>query len=136
MPKILSYTPSWLTRPSPGYALFSQKPKEINAEAKEQKQGGQDLRIRRTIAHRGTEIFVVVDNEIRWSDLVMLRERSEEDQQDVRLSDIARSQHSEGVYRVMLVYMCFRHQRSRKLTSRDFLRPVTSGSPCAHFRQD
>ena len=100
MPKILSYTPSWLTRPSPGYALFSEKPKEINVAANGQKQGSQDPQIRRTIAHRGTEVFVVVDNEIRWSDLVMLREKSEEDQQDAQLSSMAQSQHAEGVYRV------------------------------------
>ena len=107
MPKILSYTPSWLTRPSPGYALFSKKPKEISAGQNEQNQKNQESKVRRTIAHRGTEVFVVVDNEIRWSDLVMLRERSEEAEQkaldhndkgddgNVDLGQVA-----EGTYRV------------------------------------
>ena len=36
---------------------------------------------RRTIARRGTEIFVVVDNEIRWSDLCMLKDVWEEAQE-------------------------------------------------------
>ncbi len=36
---------------------------------------------RRTIARRGTEIFVVVDNEIRWSDLCMLKDVWEEGQE-------------------------------------------------------
>ena len=33
---------------------------------------------RRTIARRGTEIFVVVGNQIRWSDLCMLKDDWEE----------------------------------------------------------
>lgn len=36
---------------------------------------------RRTIARRGTEIFVVVNNEIRWSDLCMLKDIWEEAQE-------------------------------------------------------
>ena len=116
MPKILSYTPSWLTRPSPGHALFSQKPKDIGADANGEKQGSQDSRIRRTIAHRGTEIFVIVDNEIRWSDLVMLRERCEEDEQYAQISDIAESQRADGIYRVMLVYIYLYYIRKFWLT--------------------
>lgn len=37
---------------------------------------------RRTIARRGTEIFVVVENEIRWSDLCMLKDAWEETQRE------------------------------------------------------
>lgn len=36
---------------------------------------------RRIIARRGTEIFVVVDNEIRWSDLCLLKDDWEEAQE-------------------------------------------------------
>lgn len=107
MPKILSYTPSWLTRPSPGYALFSQKQKEISAGENGQNKSGHESKIRRTIAHRGTEVFVVVDNEIRWSDLVMLRERSEEaeqkalDHNDMGIGgNMDLDQYAEGTYRV------------------------------------
>ena len=103
MPKILSYTPSWLTRPSPGYALFFQKPKEISTGEDGQNQSSHESRVRRTVTHRGTEVFVVVDNEIRWSDLVMLRERSEEaGQMALNHNDIGEdlSQREEGTYRV------------------------------------
>lgn len=72
MPKVLSYTPDWLSRPNPGYHLFA--PKETNgngAGAKKQ----QDFGPKKTIATRGSEIFVAVGHEIRWTDLVNLKER-------------------------------------------------------------
>lgn len=87
MPKIISYTPTWLSRPSPGYRLFSK------SLASEQENGNISTRqngtkiekpftgSRRTVARRGTELFVVVDNEIRWSDLCMLKDAWEETQQ-------------------------------------------------------
>lgn len=42
---------------------------------------------RRTIARRGTELFVVVNNEIRWSDLCMLKDVWEETQQERNKSE-------------------------------------------------
>ncbi len=76
MPKIISYTPPWLSRPAPGYHLFSRS--SVQNEAKN---GYHSTRHRRTIARRGTEVFVVVDNEIRWSDLCMLKDVWEEGQE-------------------------------------------------------
>lgn len=70
MPKVLGYTPDWLSRPNPGYHLFA--PKAINGHggaAKRQEPGP-----RKTIATRGSEIFVAVGNEIRWADLANLKE--------------------------------------------------------------
>lgn len=90
MPKIISYTPSWLSRPSPGFQLFSRQsserggqrgpPQFENGSRGEKKYSGH----RRTIARRGTEVFVVVNNEIRWSDLCMLRDDWEEQEQGNR----------------------------------------------------
>ena len=75
MPKIISYTPAWLSRPSGGFDLFSeqsvaaeQKPPVNGADIRESYTGP-----RRTIARRGIEIFVVVGNTIRWADLCMLK---------------------------------------------------------------
>ncbi|KAL2352410.1 hypothetical protein BJ546DRAFT_1064149 [Cryomyces antarcticus] len=78
MPKVLSYTPSWLSRPSPGFDLFQPSPKSkspslVNGSKKDKHTGPC-----RTIAHRGTEVFVLAGNEIRWSDLVLLKDTSEE----------------------------------------------------------
>ncbi|KAL9019097.1 MAG: hypothetical protein Q9185_003639 [Variospora sp. 1 TL-2023] len=85
MPRALSYTPSWLTRPSAGYDLFTSVQKASSLAAtngtKAPTNGQRDEEgyrgPRRTIAHRGTEVYVVVDNQIRWSDLSMLKENWE-----------------------------------------------------------
>jgi nucleoporin NUP82 len=70
MPKVLSYTPEWLSRPSPGYHLFA--PKQGNGDGAAAK--SKDFGPRKTIATRGSEIFVAVGHEIRWADLVNLKE--------------------------------------------------------------
>jgi nucleoporin NUP82 len=70
MPKVLGYTPDWLSRPAPGYHLFA--PKHANGNgvvAKRQEPGP-----RRTIATRGSEIFVAVGSELRWADLANLKD--------------------------------------------------------------
>lgn len=96
MPKIISYTPSWLSRPSPGFHLFSSAHAStisgpVAEKVSPQLQNGFSNKKtlsgpRRTIARRGTEIFVVVENEIRWSDLCMLKENWEEHQKQNRQS--------------------------------------------------
>lgn len=81
MPKVLSYTPSWLSRPSSGFELFSStnKPKAfgpqdgVQPRARSSEKEQEYLGPRRTIAHRGSEIFVVVDNNIRWADLSIVK---------------------------------------------------------------
>ncbi|KAL1644016.1 hypothetical protein SLS61_009044 [Didymella pomorum] len=70
MPKVLSYTPEWLSRPSPGYHLFAPKQSNGNGAAARKK----DFGPRKTIATRGSEVFVAVGHEIRWADLVNLKE--------------------------------------------------------------
>lgn len=87
MPKIISYTPSWLSRPSPGYHLFSkssttqQSNGTASTKQNEANIANKFTGNRRTIARRGTELLVVVDDEIRWSDLCMLKDVWEETQQ-------------------------------------------------------
>ena len=76
MPKVLGYTPSWLSRPSPGFDLFSSSNKRASIDSQHGGQAGarnEYLGPRRTIAHRGSEIFLVVDNQIRWADLSILK---------------------------------------------------------------
>jgi nucleoporin NUP82 len=71
MPKVLSRTPEWLSHGAPGHSLFAANPqrKQLNGTRKV----APSLPFK-TIVHRGTEVFVAVDNEIRWSDLVFLQE--------------------------------------------------------------
>ena len=66
MPRIISRTPRWLSRPAPGHTLFAKDGRRNSIEGPQ-----------RTIAHRGTEIFVAVGNELRWADLVLLKEQGE-----------------------------------------------------------
>ncbi|KAJ9155120.1 Nucleoporin NUP82 [Pleurostoma richardsiae] len=76
MPKIKSFTPSWLSQPSPGHSLFAASSEDLRSSVfspygskKKSKPGP-----RRTIARRGTEVFVAVGREVRWGDLVYLKE--------------------------------------------------------------
>lgn len=77
MPKIRSYTPAWLCKPAPGHDLFAPSPSDapkrssLYSSAKPNAPSGP----RKTIARRGTEVFVAVGKEIRWADLVYLKER-------------------------------------------------------------
>lgn len=91
MPKVISYTPTWLSRPSPGFDVFSSgpnappSPSQIKRESVHQSNGSSKdpyVGPRRTIARRGTEIFVSVGNQLRWSDLCMLKDDWEEDQNE------------------------------------------------------
>lgn len=90
MPRIISYTPPWLSRPNPGFQVFSSTPPTLSPPHTDGKSPRQftneqadwarsaDEGPRRTIARRGTEIFVVADNQIRWTDLCMLKDDWEE----------------------------------------------------------
>ena len=80
MPGVLKYTPAWLSRPSPGFEVFASKapPKLSNTEAKQKNE--KPFGPQRTIARRGTEVFVAVGNELRWTDMVLLKERYDETQ--------------------------------------------------------
>ena len=72
MPKLLARELTWLARPSPGFQLFH------SDQSEEQK--SPDVRYDgplRKIAHRGTEVFVAVSRELRWSELSQLKTAGE-----------------------------------------------------------
>lgn len=73
MSKIKSYTPGWLSKPSPGHALFQASAEDLNTSSFSSRRKARPGP-RRTIARRGTEIFVAVNREIRWGDLVYLKD--------------------------------------------------------------
>ncbi|KAK2008121.1 nuclear pore complex protein An-Nup82 [Colletotrichum eremochloae] len=78
MPKVKSYSAPWLSH-GPGRHLFAPSSdaasKALNAPSpyisKKKKAPGP----RRTIARRGTEVFVAVGKELRWGDLAYLKEK-------------------------------------------------------------
>lgn len=77
MPKVKSYSAPWLANGGPGYQLFEPSPDTLRSRglsphygAKKKGSGGP----RRTIARRGTEVFVAMGREIRWGDLAYLKD--------------------------------------------------------------
>lgn len=76
MPKVNSYAPAWLCRPSPGASLFAST--SVPSPAQDLQKGARPsgaAGATRTIAKRGNEVFAVVDNEIRWSNLARLKDQ-------------------------------------------------------------
>ncbi|KAK8049992.1 nucleoporin NUP82 [Apiospora phragmitis] len=83
MPKVKAYTPAWLSRPSPGHRVFAPSAGEPRPSAYSSSRS--DLTKtgpRRTIAQSGSQVFVAVGKEIRWVDLIELKEKWQE--KDVR----------------------------------------------------
>ncbi|KAI1744010.1 hypothetical protein F4680DRAFT_327004 [Xylaria scruposa] len=78
MPKIKAYTPAWLSSPSPGHQLFAPNPNDAQNISSYASRAVSTAGPRRTIATRGTEVFIAVGKEIRWADLVYLKERWQE----------------------------------------------------------
>lgn len=80
MPRILRHTPQWLNRPAPGFALFA------NPEGDKLKKNSEGLKphATRTVTNRGTEIFIAVGNQLRWSDLLLLKEEDQHRRQAER----------------------------------------------------
>jgi hypothetical protein len=95
MPKVISYTPAWLSKPNPGHEIFTAKAtstqnSSVNGSSSSSKRTAKPGP-RRTIARRGTEVFIAVGKEIRWADLVYLKEAWEDKQ--------ARKSHGKGKIR-------------------------------------
>ncbi|KAI0128413.1 nuclear pore complex protein An-Nup82 [Xylariales sp. AK1849] len=77
MPKIKSYTPTWLSRPAPGHNLFAPSSDDGRASpfsSRSRVKPGPS----RTIARSGSQVFVAVGKEVRWADLIELKERWQE----------------------------------------------------------
>ena len=84
MPKIISHTPPWLSRPSPGFQLFDTSTStrtltQPTRKGSTQREDGASYEGPiKTIARRKTEIFLVAGKDIRWSDLSILKGEYEE----------------------------------------------------------
>lgn len=77
MSKVKAYTPSWLSKPAPGHALFQATSEDIRTSVFSSKRTARPGP-RRTIAKRGSEVYVAVNREMRWGDLVYLKQAWEE----------------------------------------------------------
>lgn len=69
MPKILARDPAWLSRSTPAARLFQADKSAVKTE----NDGAS-----RKIAHRGSEVFVTVGTELRWSNLGVLKDAGEQ----------------------------------------------------------
>ncbi|KAI2642885.1 hypothetical protein GGS21DRAFT_500070 [Xylaria nigripes] len=78
MPKIKAYTPAWLSSPSPGHQLFTPHPLNGQSTSYHASIADSTTSPRRILAIRGSEVFIAVGKEIRWADLVYLKERWQE----------------------------------------------------------
>lgn len=76
MPKVKSYSAPWLSsNNAPGHQLFAPSAEAIRSRALGPVSKNQSLPgPRRTVARRGTEVFVAVGKEIRWADLAYLKD--------------------------------------------------------------
>ncbi|CAM1502911.1 Fc.00g076870.m01.CDS01 [Cosmosporella sp. VM-42] len=77
MPKVKSYSAAWLSKNAPGHGLFEPSPETSRPRGLSEPYGSKKLSVagpRRTIARRGTEVFVAVGREIRWGDLAYLKD--------------------------------------------------------------
>lgn len=110
MPRAVGYTPAWLSKPNPGHEIFTTKnPSSLGTQIPSSngfstsRKGDSKPGPRRTVARRGTEIFVAVGKEIRWADLVYLKEAWEESQQKDKTSRDTQydGDHAQG-YRVSI----------------------------------
>ena len=83
MPQIVDYAPAWLSRPSPGASFFSASGTDKTASPAKHPRGLSDTSAKneapyegptRILARRGNEVFVMVDNQIRWARLTSLKD--------------------------------------------------------------
>lgn len=73
MPReVLKYTPPWLSRPSSGFDLFQSGASQLSQP---EPKSSVPQTPNRTIAARGTEVFVAVGKDIRWSDLLWIKDQ-------------------------------------------------------------
>ncbi|CCU81572.1 hypothetical protein BGHDH14_bgh00310 [Blumeria hordei DH14] len=93
MPKVISFTPEWLSRPNPVHDIFTGPELKLPPSKPTVTYDGAGASIkritkpgpRRNLARRGTEIFVAVEKEIRWTDLARQKE-AWENLQDMKYS--------------------------------------------------
>ena len=78
MPKVNSYAPAWLCRPSPGAKFLSSSTQTPEQDSQDGLKPTPASGPTRTIAKRGNEVFAVIDNQIRWSNLARLKDQWEQ----------------------------------------------------------
>ncbi|RMZ75802.1 hypothetical protein DV738_g5297, partial [Chaetothyriales sp. CBS 135597] len=83
MPRVIGYTPPWLSKPSPGASIFSDPyapspPSPFKRQPPSSVDSGDYHGPKQLIAHRGTEIFTAVGNQLRWADLAKVKDHWEE----------------------------------------------------------
>ena len=103
MPKVLSYTPPWLSRPSPGFRVFYDPPKSTPANPESAPA------VSKTVVSRGTQLFVAVGNEIRWTDLVYLKDYYSENASTRKQTPLSLESAPESLFRVggsLLAFAC------------------------------
>jgi nucleoporin NUP82 len=98
MPKIRSYVPSWLNEPAPGHKLFVPSTDDAKQPNTQLYSNRAKLGPRRTIARRGTEIFVAVGKQIRWGNLVHLKESWESKQSKSIFGSRFKKEDSDGSF--------------------------------------
>lgn len=77
MPKVKHYSAAWLSNNAPGHQLFEASQDTLRSRAMSPAYSAkkkQPIGPKRTIARRGTEVFVAVGKEIRWADLAYLKD--------------------------------------------------------------
>lgn len=81
MPEINSFNPSWLSSGQPGHEIFLPSTKDLKSSSYSNSKKAAKSGPRRTIARRETEVFIAVGKEIRWADLVYLKDAYEDGQE-------------------------------------------------------
>ncbi|RMZ81673.1 hypothetical protein DV737_g2376, partial [Chaetothyriales sp. CBS 132003] len=86
MPRVIGYTPPWLCKPSPGASIFSDPfapspPSPFKRQTSWSPDSAEYHGPKQLIAHRGTEIFAAVGNQLRWADLAKVKDNWEEQAQ-------------------------------------------------------
>ncbi|RMZ89876.1 hypothetical protein DV736_g2886, partial [Chaetothyriales sp. CBS 134916] len=83
MPRVIGYTPPWLSKPSPGASIFSDPfastpPSPFKRQTSSSSDSTEYHGPKQLIAHRGAEIFAAVGNQLRWADLAKVKDNWEE----------------------------------------------------------
>ena len=98
MPKIKSYVPSWLNEPAPGHKLFAPSTDDASLPNSQLHSDRAKPGPRRTIARRGSEIFVAVGKQIRWGNLVHLKDSWESKQSKSIFGSRFKKEDSDGSF--------------------------------------
>ena len=105
MPKVKSYSAPWLSKGSSGHRLFEPSTDALRSRALSPGYSSKKKPLpgpRRTIATRGSEIFVAVGKEIRWADMVYQKGSYANKQQGRRGSQMPRAQREESAMSITM----------------------------------